>query len=722
MQKFEFERYARLLGEWVVFARRDLYACPDKEGLICYGPGLSSNWGMQTHMKALSAFAVAAAIDGVDLGGRLTKKQVLDEALSMLRYALRTHLVGDYVCTNGAKWGHSWIYALGIERMFHAIEILEEYMTEEDKELLKRLLISESDFLLDEYEIVAGTVENNKPESNIWNGALLYRTAEMYPELPRAKAYIEKAQRFFANGISIESDENSDETVSGRRIGDMFVGANMFDSYACNHHRYLNVGYMNICLSNIAMLHFFMKGRGKRCDDIVYHHLYDQWRLIRSTTFDDGRLVRVGGDTRVRYSYCQDYALAAWSLIEDVFGEDCSDLENGWLEKLEAECRVNGDGSFLRDRCGYFDDLSTVYYTRLETDRANSICLALWWHYKFNLDCDVRCDMLSLWKDDYHGAAFARGEKRFASFAWRAAAQPTGLLLPINESDLAEWRYNMSGRVVGIGTINQDDVESTAAEVFDGGFISYGTAISYSDNFILSEGMEKDNLARKHIAFAALPDDSTVLAIQYARAINRARTREIAGLNLNVPNDIYNGCVRTFVYNNGDLTLHGGGDTREFETVALGSYASVDEKIAIASAEPLTLVRREGRQVGLKTAPDVGTLYCEEICSSYKREKRTYGRGEDIFTAHFAIAVGGDKEARALSESLRAYDDGDVRTVSVLGGDGNRYMLIANASDKEATVDAKKLYTGHAVDVKSGKDITSLSLDAWEAVLLKLED
>ena len=428
MQKLEFKRYARLLGEWVAFARRDLYVCPDAEGVICYGPGLSSNWGMQTHMKALSAFAVAASIDGIDFGEGLTREKVMSESLSMLRYALRTHLVGDYVCTNGERWGHSWIYALGIERMFHAIEILWEMMSEDDKELLKRMLTSESDFLLDEYEIVAGTVQNNKPESNIWNGALLYRTAELYPELPRREAYIEKAQRFFANGISIESDENSDEIVSGRRIGDMFVGANMFDSYACNHHKYLNVGYMNICISNIAMLHFFMKGRGKRCDDIVYHHLYEQWRLIRSTTFDDGRLVRVGGDTRVCYSYCQDYALPAWSVIEDVYGEDCSMLENGWLEKLEREFKANGDGSFISDRCGYFEEYSTVYYTRLETDRANSISLALWWHKKFALDCDGKCDTLPIWRDEYHGAAFSLGEKRFSSFSFRAAEQPTGLL------------------------------------------------------------------------------------------------------------------------------------------------------------------------------------------------------------------------------------------------------------------------------------------------------
>jgi hypothetical protein len=465
-----------------------------------------------------------------------------------------------------------------------------------------------------------------------------------------------------------------------------------------------------------------MKGRGKRCNDLVYHHLYDQWRLIRSTTFDDGRLVRVGGDTRVRYSYCQDYALPAWSVIEDVFGEDCSGLENGWLEKLERECKVNGDGSFVSNRCAYFDDLSTVYYTRLETDRANSISLALLWHKKFDLDKDGKCDTLPIWRDEYHGAAFARGERRFASFAWRAAEQPTGLLLPMNESDLAEWRYNMSGRVVGIGRINADDVEANVTKTFDGGFITSGTAISYSDSFVLREGMEKDNLARKYIAFAALPDDGTILSIERAVAINRARTVETAALTFNIPNDIYNGSLRTIVYDKGEITLHGGDLVREFETREIGNYVSADGKIAIASAEPMTLVRREKRQIGLKENPDIGTLYCEEICSSYNRGKKTFGRGEEIFSAHFAASVGGDGRARALSKSLSVYDEGDIRSVSAVGADGKRYLLIGNAGDKTVSFDVKKAYGGNALPLNGTDTVENVTLGAWEAMLLEIKD
>ena len=118
MQKFEYDRYAKLLVDWVCFAEKHLYNCSDGDGMICYGAGISTNWGMQTHMKALSSFAVVWQLDEKYLEGKLDRALLLERTLSMLRYALRTHLTGDYVCTNGERWGHSWIYALGIERMF----------------------------------------------------------------------------------------------------------------------------------------------------------------------------------------------------------------------------------------------------------------------------------------------------------------------------------------------------------------------------------------------------------------------------------------------------------------------------------------------------------------------------------------------------------------------------------------------------------------------------
>lgn len=719
MGNFNFDLYADMLKRWVVFSQKHLYRCPEEEGLICYGNGTGTNWGMQTHLKAMSAFAVAALTEEIDFSDTpIAKDEILSEALAMLRFALRTHLTGDFVCTDGKRWGHSWIFALGIERMFHAIELLDGYMTEEDKARLKSLMLSESDFILNDYPIVAGLVENNKPESNIWNGAILYRTAVLYPDAPNKDAYIEKAYRFFANGISIESDENSDEIVGGCRIGDLFVGANMFDSFACNHHRYLNIGYMNICLSNIAMLHFFLKGRGVEPNEIIYHNLYEQWRLIRSTTFDDGRLLRIGGDTRARYCYCQDYALPSWALIEDVFGEDLSELEEEWGRTLELECAENGDGSFLSERFGYFEDESPLYYTRLESDRANSISLSLYWHKKFGLDNDGDgCEKIRAWSDEYHGAAFVSEKGRFASFAWRAAEQPQGLILCPNESSLAEWRYNFSGRITGVGAKSGDDVEDYTVKSFAGGFLTYGSAISYCDEF--GEGQEKENMARKRIAYAALPDGKTVLCLQRATALNRVFVAECEGVLWNIPNDIYNGKKRSFYFGGESVVLEGG-VTGKREIRAVGGHLNVDGKIGIASLSPLTLLRRGKRQIDIVGRKNSGTLYCEEICSAYSDKHRWVSRGDILFDTGFAVSIGNAEKTVKMSKSLFRCEIESVKSIGVTGEDGKTYILVYNISDEETEISASALGAKALCDVEQGGACDFILVEAGSAKLLSV--
>lgn len=191
------------LASWVKYSEKDMYSIPGTD-LICYGMGYDS-WGVQTQQKAFAAVAMLA-VSNQDMDG-------IDRALKMLRFNLRTHKEGDLTCLDGRKWGHTWISALGIERMMHAIYAMDAYMTREDKALLRKVLISESDWLLTEYPVEAHpeySTGKNKPESNAWNGALLFRTAKMYPDAPNAEAYLEKAELFFINTISILSDRGKD--------------------------------------------------------------------------------------------------------------------------------------------------------------------------------------------------------------------------------------------------------------------------------------------------------------------------------------------------------------------------------------------------------------------------------------------------------------------------------------------------------------------------------
>ena len=723
MKHFDLKAYADLLAKWVVFSQKHLYMCPERDGLICYGAGEHGHWGVHTHQKAFSAFAVAALCEEIDwpVYG-LTKEKVLEQALGMLRFTLATHLTGDFVCTDGGKWGHNWIYVLGVERMFHGIEALDAYLTDQDRKQLKTMLLSECDFLLEEYPIRAGLVKDNKPESNIWNGATLYRGAMLYPDAPNRERYIEKARAFFANGISIESDEKSDEVVDGCRIGDLFVGANMFDSYACNHHGYMNVGYMVICLSNIAMLHFSMKAKGVKADDMVYHHMKEQWELIRTCTFDDGRLLRIGGDSRARYCYCQDYALPMWALIEDVYGEDCSGLEAGWLKILQTETAINGDGSFLSNRFGAFEELSPVYYTRLETDRANVISMALYWHKLYDLEAHGQSKTLKAWKDDYHGAAYSGHGKRHASFVWRSSEKPQGLLVPRDDSSLAEWRYNLSGRIEGVGRDNFDEVDEHFEQLFDGGFLTSGSTFVYSDDF-MAEGQLRETMARKHVAFAALPDEATVLCMQYARALNRTFVANIRGILWNIPNDLFNGRLRVVTHENGKDYLRGGDYANHFETISAGKWVNADNKIGLASVDPLTIVRAGERQVKIKGRENSGTLYAEEVCSAFSTRKRWHNRGDELLNTSFAMTLGNVEATKALHQSLCTPKTGSsLHAVSVCGRDKRRYVMFANFGDEPVSFDPADLMQGQRVELSATSHSRTGMLAKDEAVLYVVQE
>ena len=718
MKEQVFKGYADLLRDWVVFSQKHLYRCPENESLVVYGAGEHGHWGVHTQQKAFSGFAIAATLPEVDFSGTpVTKEQVLDEALGMLRYTLRTHKSGDSLCTDGQQWGYNWIYALGIERMYHAIEALDAYLTDEDRALIRTVLIAESEFVLNEYTVKAGLVENNMPESNLWNGAILYRTAYLYPDLVNVEKYKEKARIFFANSMSIESDEFSDEIVSGVRIRDVFVGANMFNSRACNHHRYMNVGYMNICLSNIAMLHFFFKGQGVPCEDIVYRHYKEQWELVRTMTFEDGRLLRIGGDSRIRYSYCQDYALPAWCLAEDRLGEDCSNLFEGWLEILRTETVQNGDGSFLSNRCGGFEWRSPVYYTRLESDRANTISMLLYWYKRFHVKGEKKPKLLTSWSDEYHGAGFSSSGNRFASFVWRSAERPQALLVPKDDSSLAEWRYNLAGTVKGVGRLQPQVLKGYNIKLFDGGFVTVGRCDSTTSEF-LAEGQEPETTAVRQVAFTALPDEKTVLEIQYVKTPNRVFLTEVAGTFWSIPNDLFNKRQRYLSYETGADYYEGGEHAKRFETIPIGHYVTVDHKIGLASKDPLTLVRRGERQVNVRKK-DITSLYCEEICSHFYKAPRWYDRGTELIDTAFAMTLGDEADTKRLSEELIFPEIDGLKTVGVKRGTGESFLLVANLGSADAEFSASAVGCEIAVNVATGETVTAETLSPGEALLIR---
>jgi hypothetical protein len=670
--------YLRLLEHWIPSTQAWIQAPRDRPDLLYYGDG-TNGWGMQTAQKALGAFATL--VDEPELDTRrcgLSRDELLQRALAMLRYTLASHHSGDYHTTDSDTtcWGHTWISSLGVERMMPGVEALWPHLTPDDHARLRAMLISESDWLLKEYPVVADPIDwkRNHPESNMWNGAVLWRTALLYPDAPDAAAFREKGTSFLLNAISIPSDKESSRLFDGRPLSAWHVGANFFESYACNHHEYLNVGYMVITLSNLALLHFTCRWLGVQAPEALYLHMEKLWQLVRMCLFDDGRLFRIGGDSRVRYCYCQDYLLPVLMLTSDALGERCDSFERGWLQQVQTEVAANGDGTFLSTRCELFVERSPLYFTRLESDRAMTIACEVLWRRRHNdfatpggtgayqPDPAFR-ERLTVWHDDYHGSCYVRDPGRFASFAWRSMEWPQGMCVPPDDSSLAEWKMNMASVIEGDGVRHPLTLVSHHETLFDGGFVTAGRFLNTTE-VMLAEQIDREDTAMTTLAFAALPDGATVVTLQFARALKHCHLSHVRGLNLNLPNDIFN---------------HGKRDYRGADALL-----TIDDRLTVSAlyGGEVQIHRPPYRQIGLvwkqQWYPERGMLHCDEICIGLQLSPRWYDKDETILDFGAAVVTGN----KAPTAEVLQLEDG-LRGVRVTGQDGRDYRVVANMGESE---------------------------------------
>ena len=744
-----------LLEPWPAFAERFWYDVPGRPDLGCFGTGFN-NWGVQTNQKYLGAVAALAldpATDGAAVG--LSRDHLRARALAALRYSLATHTSGDVRRTDDTQWGHTWISGLGIERMMHAVDRMDDWLTAADRAALRRVLTSEAAWLFESHPVKGNLWQSegdNVPESNLWNGAILLRAAMMYPDEPAADDWTERGIAFLINAISVPADAEDATVIHGKAVSNWHVGANFFPHYALDHHAYLNVGYMVICLSNVAMLHYAYALRGLDAPAAVYHHARDLWQVVRRFVFADGRLARIGGDSRQRYCYCQDYLLPTLVFAADHFADPlAAHLEAGQLELIATEQRHNGNGSFLSKRLAHIQAASPYYYTRLEADKA--VCLsmaALWRRLRPQIPPAERArDAATLerqlggsWAEPEHGAVMHRSPTRLASWSWRACDRPQGLCLSPDDGSLAEWSECLAGRVTLLGEVGHPGdgrslhtIRRHVQQEFDGGFVTCGTTTDGAE-INLPEGYRAKDLVDHHVAVAALPDDHTVLRMELVRnGPRRTYFRDVRGLKLNVANDLYNGFVRTVFTEAGPQRVEAALDGVERAEPLASLWANVEDRVGAVSVygtEGLALYRTGTRRGGY-----AGSIHSEEICTSVRTGPFDLPAGATLLDNGAVVLASVDHETtrRYATEgraARAACDAADVRAMTANGQDGKRYLLAANfapdgteaaaariALAQSAATSATDLANGETIRIASGT--LDLDLPTGCARLLRLD-
>ncbi|MEX0652748.1 MAG: hypothetical protein WD534_17330 [Phycisphaeraceae bacterium] len=721
-------RGRRLLWAWAREAERWWYDLPGQPGLGCYGTGYA-HWGVQTNQKYVAAMAALAASDPATPDAS-DRQWAIERALAALRFCLATHRSspGDVHCPDGSRWGQTWISALGLERMMHGVACLSPHLTEADGEAIRRVMVSEADWLLTDYRrgkkpgIQAdpwASSDKNDGESNLWNGAFLWRTAERYPDHPHADAWRDRGHAFLVNGVSIAADAVSETVYDGRKVRDLHVGANFFPHYAFDHHGYFNVGYMAICASNAAILHFDLKAAGLASPDALHHHQADLWQVLRRLIFSDGRLARVGGDSRVRYGYCQEFLLPTLLYAADHLRDaQAMQLADRQLALIETEAATNDDGSFYGRRLDWLRHSSLYYYLRLESDRASALGMLL--HDLPLLETNVEqardvgdheASVAGGWAEPTYGAVFHRTVTRLASFTWRAHGLAQGMCQPPDDGALAEWSNNLAGGVWfegGDGRMPGDAGHHRRLlrhhlESFEGGFVTCG-AIMEGVNLRIPDGWTGTDRAVHQIAFAALPDGHTVVGLQYCRMLeHRHCVTAIKGLHLNLPNDLLNGNARTLHTPAGPVRLTA--PPAQDECLDLGhAWLVVDERVGVVGlygGAGIVIDRSRDRRGG-----PYRSLFVDQICWPHQVGARPVESGAVVLDAGWAVlaSAGVDETAHAAQHSRalpRASAGEAVRGVVVRGQDGRVYHVLANFSDEPADVPA----AGRQVQLKPSQAV-----------------
>ena len=641
--------FARAAVPFLRVLPRYLSTCKDDPSLRYYNTGESGHWAVQSNQQVAGALACLAENPEIlaEAGAEQDADELRELALSMMRYSIRTHVTGDLTCTDGQQWGRHWISVLGLERATPGLSLLRRRcFTAEDEERFRALVAAECEYRMNEYEVVAApdaSTGRNKPESNIWNGAFLLRAASVYPStLPTSTRHSSLVTRhsrgtqFLLNGLSFPEDATDETLVLGRPVREWHVGANFFSSGALDHHDYFNVGYINVCLSNLALAWFWYRERGLPVPEGLLHNVRRVWEVARRFTFPDGRLLRLGGDSRSRYTYCQAFALQGWHLAWALWGdEDAAAFARGYLGIIAQEQAENPDGTFYGKRLAGMRAESPWWETRIECDPFTVLCTSAYWaaseaarpdgNAKEAIRTDIGAAGSSpLWRGAFHGAALLRTPEVVRSVVARAFAGPTrpyvrngatgpaALCVPADRSDLAEWHGNLFAFIGLRGP--KHDGKATVEETPEGFRWAWEGVVI--ERLPIGEGESPYPVLRRRCTAEALSDGRTLRISDHIECIKETTLPTgFRALHLQIPNDIYNGHRRRYA-GEGGFSFETCSYPTESSLIETGSTTLViDGVLAVRSLDGKPLRIRRPAEQGALCYNGLTSQYIEEVCT-----------------------------------------------------------------------------------------------------------
>ena len=644
--------------------------------------GYFSN-GVHDHnqMRVLANFIFVYALLAAEKAGdqvvsEINQDTLLNRVRAALRYFTATHITGDKVCTDGAKWGgqpRQWLSPWVISKAVAGAHLIWDELTQAETDAIRRVVVHEADYQLGN-RVFSREYEDTQAELNALNAEVLAWATSLYPTHPNAERWLAKAQELFMNTFSVEADTGDTTVVDGKPVNKWVHTTNAHPDFTVEGHGAYQFDYIAVPLHSLAWAYYAFVSNGQPVPQSLSHHLTDVWDTLKRTHLFSGRFAYFQGKDWARYVYGPYFILPALVLLENEFSDpDARLIEQLRFRALAWEQQQNSNGSIFGKR---FANQRQGWPLIYETDGYANMGLAYLLHQFAPL---INAENIYAYQKKVEGSfhskycqyLYTRSENLFVSFSWRhlSGHYPMVLFVP-GDDDMAEWA---KGNFIGHVAFEDADMSPTPLlhneRLLEDGFVTTGH---------IREGKQGDKHGVDHyISFTAMPKDEIAIMMEYLVARETIVVTAQAGLSYHLPNDIFNDNIR-HIYSTGDtITLSGGSGAGEDITIN-SPWINIDNKLGIIS------VRKNG---AFRIRPGKRNIWYGQISEQIDyvmTSQPRLGAGKyeegDIIREGGYLFISGDKDAtRSMVSKLQWLSTSDslVKAVKLVTDESDR-LIIAN--------------------------------------------
>jgi hypothetical protein len=259
-----------------------------------------------------------------------------------------------------------------------------------------------------------------------------------------------------------------------------------------------------------------------------------------------------------------------------------------------------------------------------------------------------------------------------------------------------EWRENLGVRVRGVGRHHRSTLLRHTVSNFNQGFTTCGR-LAFASEGQVAEGFHGAvPIGTLDLAAVALPDDASMVVLQrYRSPPERTWLTCFQAVNALLPNDLWNGNRRSYVWEDGSKDCSGGAANDEEYIQTKSPWICCDNRIGFAligDGLTFSLYHPGRRQIGL-TKHDAwedgpGYLACDELGVGRRAGLHEVPRDCNLADLAFVVVANGRPKPlqRVVQTARRLVSEGDLRMVEVPGQDGRNYLIAANFGDATLAV------------------------------------